>query len=279
MTTQPDQAPVLETRGLVVRFGGLTALSGVDLAVPKKGIVGLVGPNGAGKSTFFGVCSGLLRPTDGRVFLDGTDASRISPQRRARLGLARTFQQPEIFFGLTVREHLVLAYRSSRAPRRLWLDMLSVRDLRSAEAHERARVDYLLRLLLLEDIASEHVDTLPLGMMRRVELGRALACDPKILLLDEPLSGLDASETAQLADALHSTAADEGIALLLVEHDVATVLRICSEIYVLDFGRLIAHGTPDDIRSSPAVKAAYLGDDTGSELSLAQAAAPVVSAG
>jgi branched-chain amino acid transport system ATP-binding protein len=255
-----DTTPVLEAREVVVRFGGLTALAGVDVKVPPGQLVGLVGPNGAGKSTLFGVCSGLIAPQSGEVFLDGQNVTDATPQDRARRGLARTFQQPEMFMGMTVRQHLTLAYRVRTSRSRLWKDMFTAGGWRKPSRDETNRVEMLLDMLSLKSVADAVVDTLPLGTTRLVEVGRALACGPKVVLLDEPLSGLDASEASRLAAALHRTVADEGTSLLLVEHDVAMVLSLCSNIFVLDFGQLIATGTPDFIRNDAAVKAAYLGD-------------------
>ncbi|MBO0730821.1 MAG: ABC transporter ATP-binding protein [Acidimicrobiaceae bacterium] len=251
---------ILEARDVVVRFGGLTALDDVSIEVPPASLIGLVGPNGAGKSTLFGVCSGLLRPNQGRVHLDGTDVTGASPQSRARLGMGRTFQQPEMYMGLTVRQHLVLAHRVRAERTRLWRDMFTGGGFRKPNSEETDRVDHLLSLLSLTKLADAQVNTLPLGTTRLVEVGRALASSPRVVMLDEPLSGLDANEARRLADALSRTVQDESISLLLVEHDVAMVLSLCSHIYVLDFGHLIAEGTPDDVRNNPAVKAAYLGD-------------------
>ena len=251
---------VLSAHDVTVRFGGLAACAGVSVDVRKAEFVGLVGPNGAGKSTLFSVLSGLRRPNEGRVELGGVDVTRLSPQRRARQGLARTFQQPELFMGLTVREHLVLAYRSLHTPRRLWLDMLAAGSLRRGDAAERQRVDSLIEALLLGDVQDRVADTLPLGTSRLLEAGRALATAPSVLLLDEPLSGLDANEARQLATTLRTICREEDVAMLLVEHDVATVMDLCSTIYVLDFGALISAGTPDQIRADERVRAAYLGD-------------------
>jgi ABC-type branched-subunit amino acid transport system ATPase component len=236
------------------------ALGGVDVTVPSGALVGLVGPNGAGKSTLFGVCSGLLRPGRGQVFLSGEDVTEATPQSRARLGLARTFQQPEMFMSMTVREHLTLAYRVHRNRARLWKDMFTAASVRRPEAAETERVGFLLEILSLKEVAHAVVDTLPLGTTRLVEVGRALASGPKVVLLDEPLSGLDAKEADRLAVALRRTVEDEGTSLLLVEHDVAMVLSLSSHIYVLDFGQLIAQGPPDTVRNDAAVKAAYLGN-------------------
>lgn len=257
----PVAPPALEVSGVRVRYGGLMALDGVDLQVAEASLTGLVGPNGAGKSTLFGVCSGLTKPNDGQVLLRGREVTSASPQARARLGLARTFQQPELFMGLTVRQHLILAYRAARVRRRLLTDMFTAGSLRRPSAAEVERVGSLLALLSLTAVADRVVDVLPLGATRLVEVGRALAAGPSVLLLDEPLSGLDASESAHLSDALVRVVREERISLLLVEHDVATVLRLCGHIYVLDFGTVIAEGDAAAIRHDPAVKAAYLGDN------------------
>jgi ABC-type branched-subunit amino acid transport system ATPase component len=261
-TTNPAESSqlVFEARDVVVRFGGLTALSSVSVSVPPASLIGLVGPNGAGKSTLFAVCSGLLKPDAGRVILRGEDVTRSSPQDRARRGLARTFQQPELFMGLTTRQHLVLAYRSRHSRARLWRDMFTGASLRKPSADETERVDSLLELLSLTQVADAQVDGLPLGTTRLVEVGRALATSPSVVLLDEPSAGLDHRETAQLSDALSRTVANERISMLLVEHDVAMVLGLSSHVFVLDFGELLAQGPPEVIRNDPKVKAAYLGD-------------------
>jgi branched-chain amino acid transport system ATP-binding protein len=253
--------PLLRARDISVNFGGLMALSAVEVDVAPGTIVGLVGPNGAGKSTLFGVLSGLLRPNSGRVFLAGEDITRASPQARARRGLARTFQQPELFTGLTVREHLVLAHRVRHSRSRLWRDMFSAASLRRPDKVELERVDALLELLSLTTFAGELADGLPLGTSRLVEVGRALALVPALILLDEPLAGLDAHETERLAAAMLRTVEEEKVSLLLVEHDVGMVLGLSSYVYVLDFGSLIAQGTPQEIQVDPAVRAAYLGDE------------------
>ena len=265
VTTLDGAAPVIEARNITVRFGGLVAVSEVSLSVPPATIVGLVGPNGAGKTTLFNVFSGLLRPQEGDVFLGGRKITNAAPSKRARLGLARTFQQLELFMGLTVREHVVLGYRVRNQRRRLWSDLVTAGSLHSESAEERARVDHLLDLLDLRSVANTGASVLPLGTARRVEVARALATGPSIVLLDEPSSGLDGRETAQLGSALRTVADQERIALLLVEHDVAMVLGLSSEVAVLDFGVRIAYGTPDEIRDDPAVRAAYLGDDEAVE--------------
>ena len=262
-TTTERSSAALATTGVTVRFGGLTALSDVTIDVPPGTIVGLVGPNGAGKSTLFGVMSGLLRPARGRVFIAGRDVTTLKPQIRARLGLARTFQHPELFMGLTVREHLVLAHRAHFERHRCWSDFFSVRALFPPAELETEQVDALLELLGLTAIAKTQVSVLPLGLARLVEVGRALATQPRVVLLDEPLSGLDVRATEKLTAAFERVVANsaDGLSLLMVEHDVASVLALSSRIFVLNFGELIAAGTPDEVRSDPAVREAYLGDE------------------
>jgi len=258
-TADGPAGPVLEARRIVVRFGGLVALSDVSLAVPRGGIVGLVGPNGAGKTTLFGVLSGILAPSSGTVLLQGVDVSRASARVRARSGLARTFQRTELFDDLTVRDHLVLAHRARHRPPRLWADVLGI-QARDA-APERQRIDGLLGALGLMEVADRPARSLPLGTGRLVEVGRALATDPSVILLDEPSSGLDVHETEQLAAALVRARDERGVALVLVEHDLDLVLGMSDVVHVLDFGRMIAAGPPDVVRADPLVRAAYIGDE------------------
>jgi ABC-type branched-subunit amino acid transport system ATPase component len=257
-----DTEPALVASGVTVRFGGLMALADVSMDVAPGSIAGLVGPNGAGKSTLLGVLSGLQRPNGGRVSLLGEDVTHTSARARARRGLARTFQQPELFLGLTVREHLVLAYRARVACRRLWRDMCDPRSLLPPPAAENERVDGLLELLRLTRVAKAPVAALPLGLARLVEVGRALASDPHVLLLDEPLSGLDIRASENLLDVFRQIVDESGhsLSLVIVEHDVAAVLSLSDTVFVLDFGERIAAGTPEQIRNDPAVQAAYLGD-------------------
>lgn len=262
MTTEAGAAaPALEVREVVVHFGGVVALDKVSLAVPTGSIVGLIGPNGAGKSTLFSVCSGLRRPTSGRVLMAGVDVTGASPQARSRRGLARTFQRPEIFFTMTVREHLEFAYRARVAPRRMLTDLLLFPSRWRRDPNETARVDELLDALSLDAVQHRRAATLPLGQQRCLEVGRALAGNPSLLLLDEPSSGLDVNETEQLGQVLRSSVEREGIALLLVEHDLDLVLGLSEHVFVIDFGVRIFDGTPAETRSSAVVQAAYLGKE------------------
>jgi ABC-type branched-subunit amino acid transport system ATPase component len=263
VTDEDDSGLALAATGVTVRFGGLNALTDVSIEVAPGSIVGLVGPNGAGKSTLLGVLSGLLRPNAGRVWLRGEDVTDASARSRATRGLARTFQQPEVFFGLTVREHLVVAHRARVAPHRLWRDMLDPRSTFSSSTAENERVDGLLELLKLTRVAKAPVAALPLGVLRLVEVARALASDPHVLLLDEPLSGLDMPTSENLLSVFRLIVeqADHPVSLMIVEHDVAAVLALSDTVFVLDFGERIAVGSPEEIRNDPAVRSAYLGDE------------------
>ncbi len=251
--------PALTASGISVRFGGLKALQQVDLEVPAGVVVGLLGPNGAGKSTLLGVLSGDVSNQEGEVHLAGRRISGLTPQARVHRGLARTFQHPELFGELTVREHLMLAHRLNDRPSRAWSDPLTGRYLRSEPATDAAVAD-VLDILDLNRVADTAVAGLPLGVCRLVEIGRAIATGPQVILLDEPFSGLNAGESGVLSDALTRIVTGRGISMLLVEHDVDIVFGLSTRVYVLDFGELIAHGTPEEIRANQAVRSAYLGE-------------------
>jgi len=233
---------LLEVREVSVRFGGVSALDKLSLEVPAGEVTGLIGPNGAGKTTCFNVITGLQSPDRGRVFLDGADVTRARPYKRARLGIGRTFQRLETFRTLTARENVQLGAEISGRAR--GGAGLSVADI--------------IEQVGIADVADECVETLPTGTQRLVELGRALATSPRIVLLDEPSSGLDDDETTRLG-ALLARLATGGLGVLLVEHDMRFVMSTCRTINVLDFGQVIATGTPDAIQQNRAVRAAYLG--------------------
>ncbi len=260
-TSVHNPKSLLSAENLRVQFGGVTALTGVDFSVHKEGIIGLVGPNGSGKSTLFAVLSGLLRPNEGTVSFNSVDVTGKAAQSRARMGLARSFQHPELFRDLTVRQHLVLSHRVRFCRRRLWTDYLSGRAWRNPTDDEQAVVDNLLELLGVQDIADSSVLGLPLGTCRLVEVGRALATSPSLILLDEPFSGLDPIESERLASSIMNARTREGVAFAVVEHDVEMILSLSDEVVVLNVGRVIARGTPDEVRSNPEVQSAYLGDE------------------
>ncbi|MCU1457627.1 MAG: transporter related [Actinomycetia bacterium] len=252
-----QQSPLLDANEITKRFSGITALDSVNLDVAEHEIVGLIGPNGAGKTTFFNCLLGMLRPDDGEVLFNGQDITKLPVYKRARLGFGRTFQRIELFSGLTVREHLLIAERVRRGDGRLWKDFLNLAKTRPEES---AAAEATLELLELTDVADAPVESLSLGKGRLVELGRALMTEPKLLLLDEPSSGLDQVETRALTDVLRVVNRQRGTAILLVEHDVEMVQSVAQRLYVLDFGVLIASGLTDEVLADKAVRAAYIGD-------------------
>jgi branched-chain amino acid transport system ATP-binding protein len=248
---------VLEATGVSKRFAGIVALDDVSLQVEAGERVGLIGPNGAGKTTFFNCVLGILRADAGQVLLEGRDVGGLPVHARALLGIGRTFQRIELFAESTVREHLLIAERTRRGDGRLWKDLLGRGRPRPDEI---ARCDEVLELLGLGDMADEPIERLSLGKGRLVEVGRALMTDPKLLLLDEPSSGLDRNETADLAHTLQDVQAAHGFAILLVEHDVELVSSFTERSYVLDFGCLIASGPTAAVMASDEVRTAYFGD-------------------
>lgn len=249
----------LEVKGLVVRFGGLVAVDQVDLEVPLGRVTGLIGPNGAGKTTLFNASSGLVRPAEGTVRLNSQDLTRVRPGGRARAGMGRTFQDMRLFDSLTVRENVALGREGAYAGR----NPLSHLASRAAASREvRRATDEAIDLCGLNDLAGTPVHGLSTGQRRLVDLARCLAGAHRILLLDEPSSGLDVAETTRLGEVVQRVVRERGIGVLLVEHDLPLVLDLCSDIYVVDFGRLIFHGSPAEVTESPIVRAAYLGDDS-----------------
>jgi ABC-type branched-subunit amino acid transport system ATPase component/branched-subunit amino acid ABC-type transport system permease component len=247
----------LEVDHLAVRFGGLVAVDDVTLTAPVGRVTGLTGPNGAGKTTTFNACSGLVRPGGGSISVDATDVSRRPPSSRARLGLGRTFQKIELFDSLTVRENVALGVEGPQAGAHP-LRQLIARP--SEVGGARAAVAEALELCDLADLAHVPVSALSTGKRRLVELARCLAGPYRILLLDEPSSGLDRHETTHFGDLIKRVVADRGVGVLLVEHDMSLLFDVCSHIYVLDFGELIFEGSPNEVAASPVVRAAYLGD-------------------
>ncbi len=243
--------PLLQAEDVQVRFGGLVALDGAHLEVNEGAIAGLIGPNGAGKTTMFNVICGFQDMVRGRVELEGRSITKIKPHRRARLGIARTFQRLEIFGSLSVYENVLMAAETRRRASK-------------QKFNPRKAARSILETLGLERVAEVRADAMPTGLARTVELGRALATKPKVLLLDEPSSGLGHAESDAFAELLLRLRG-EGLGILLVEHDVDLVMKVCDQIYVLDFGRPIADGTPAEVQAHPAVQAAYLGTAEGAE--------------
>jgi ABC-type branched-subunit amino acid transport system ATPase component len=248
----------LETRSLTVRYGGVVANDDVTISVPPGSITGLIGPNGAGKTTLLDAVTGFA-PSSGEVKLDGAALDGLAPHRRARCGLARTWQSLELFDELTVRENVQVA-ATRLTVRSMIGDIVWPRRRRASDDHDGA-----LALLGLETVADERPTSLSLGHQKLVGVARALASSPSCLLLDEPAAGLDTSESAELGRRLDAIAW-RGTTVLLVDHDMDLVLDVCTHIYVLDFGRLIASGSPAEIREDERVIAAYLGTSADAEV-------------
>ncbi|MET7769312.1 ABC transporter ATP-binding protein [Nocardia sp. NPDC005366] len=235
-------ASLLEVDDVTVVFGGNRALDGAGLRAERGHVTGLIGPNGAGKSTLFDVIGGLRKPTTGRVAIGGVDVTKHGPARRAKHGLARTFQRLELFGRLSVRDNLLVAA-----------------ELGPERRHASRIADEIIDRLDLHHIADASADALPTGTGRLVEVGRAIAARPSLILLDEPAAGQDHTETERFGELLRSLA-DEGAAVLLVEHDMGLVMNVCDQVFVLDLGKMIASGPPEVIRNDETVLAAYLGD-------------------
>lgn len=251
--TASDGRPLLQVQGMTKHFGGLAALAGIDLELKKGGIHGLVGPNGSGKTTLFNAITGTCHLSSGTVRYRGQDITNWPPHRVARIGIARTFQNVRLFKRLTVADN-VLGAQTSLKEVRPWQRLIPS----SAERDRRERVGALLALVGLGHRQGDLAGELPLGAQRRLELARALAREPDLLLLDEPAGGMTPQETERMAE-LIARVAEEGPTVLLIEHKTGMVMGLCRRLTVLNFGRKIAEGTPKAIRSDPAVQEAYLG--------------------
>ncbi|KRA38062.1 MULTISPECIES: ABC transporter ATP-binding protein [unclassified Nocardioides] len=239
---------LLEVDDVIVRFGGVTAVNHASFTAEPGRITGLIGPNGAGKTTCFNVITGLQKPTSGRVRYRDRDVTGWPVHKRAGHGIGRTFQRLEAFGSLTVRDNVRVARDIHGGPL-AWV---------RASGRSSLEIDVLLDRVGIAEYADERADSIPTGTARLLELARALACDPRLLLLDEPSSGLDETETDAFG-ALLRDLASEGVAILMVEHDMDLVMSVCEEIHVLDFGQIISSGTPAEIRDDSAVQRAYLG--------------------
>lgn len=255
-----DREPILEARHLGIDFGGLRAVDDFNLTIGRTEIAGLIGPNGAGKTTIFNLLTKVYQPTRGTFLLDGRDTHGMTTSQINRAGIARTFQNIRLFDNLTVEDNVKVAMHNSmkysmfggilRLPR-YWKE--------EKKAHERALE--LLSIFDMADMADFKASSLPYGAQRRLEIVRALATEPSLLLLDEPAAGMNPSETAELMNNIRKIRDTFGIAIMLIEHDMNLVMGVCEGIAVLNFGKIIAKGTPEEIQSNPAVIEAYLGTD------------------
>ncbi|MEV0931554.1 ABC transporter ATP-binding protein [Streptomyces phaeochromogenes] len=255
----PPAPPALQATNIGVRFGGIQALDDVSLTLRPGEICGLIGPNGAGKTTLFDVLSGIRRPDEGRVRLDGTDVTRRSPVWRARHGMRRTFQRQQLFGQLTVADNLVVAQEWRGGGGGLAADLLASPTRRTYERDRRARAATVLRACGLDDLGGTYAGALPVGRARMVELARAVADPPRVLLLDEPASGMTADERRHLSSVIRRLSEEEGCAVLLVEHNVAFVMELSARVVVLDLGHVLAEGTPAEVHADRRVRDAYLG--------------------
>ena len=250
---------LLEAKDVTIRFGGLTAVADFNLAIAPHELVGLIGPNGAGKTTIFNIITGVYQPTEGDVFIDGKPARGLKPFEITALGVARTFQNIRLFKDLTVLDnvkiggHIHYKYSGTSA-------VLHTNAFHRAEEQAETDAIELLRIFNLEGRAKHYARNLPYGDQRRLEIARALAARPNLLLLDEPAAGLNTGETFELMEKIHEIRDRFNLTILLIEHNMELVMGICERIVVLSFGKTIAQGTPEAIRTNPVVIEAYLGE-------------------
>ncbi len=252
-------APLLQLDEVTIRFGGLTAVSSVSLQIGEGELVGLIGPNGAGKTTAFNLITGVYQPTGGVISFAGKNTASLKPHRLARLGIARTFQNIRLFASMSVFDNVrtaVQLHRPHGVRNALWRG----KGFRDGEAAVARQVMELLEIFHLGKFRDEPAKSLPYGEQRRLEIVRALATQPKLLLLDEPAAGMNPTEKAELTKLIRFVKEKFKISVLLVEHDMQVVMGICERIVVLDYGVKIAEGAPEEIRKNPAVIAAYLGE-------------------
>ncbi len=249
---------MLEVRGLVCHFGGVRAVDGVDFTIPERGVHAIIGPNGAGKTTLFNLVTGVLRPTAGEILFHGENVAGRPPEALARLGISRTFQNLRVFFNMTVLEN-VLVGRHLHLYRGALGALFRTPRFRRSEAAARDFAEHLLARVGLADWRHRPADSLPYGALKRLEIARALAAEPRLLLLDEPAAGCNEAETREIAELIAAVEAEDGVTVVLVEHDMQLVMNVCDHIIVLDHGRKLAEGTAREIREDPRVIEAYLG--------------------
>jgi branched-chain amino acid transport system ATP-binding protein len=254
---------VLAVEDIGIAFGGLIAVDGVTFAVEPSEIFAVIGPNGAGKTTLFNIISGLYAPHNGRILLAGEDVTNLPPHELARRGLSRTFQNLQIFFRMSVIENVMVG-RHLHEKRNVLTHFFTLPSVHAQNRDTHTKAAELLALVGLADVADRPAGSLPYGALKRLEIARALATEPKVLLLDEPAAGCNPTETEAI-DAVIKAIAAQGVTVILVEHDMRMVMRISSRIHVLDRGRTLAEGSAQAIRSNPAVIAAYLGGQRGQE--------------
>jgi branched-chain amino acid transport system ATP-binding protein len=254
----PHPSVILNVEGLEKRFGGITALTDYSVKIRRGELVGLIGPNGAGKTTVFNLLSGVLKPTGGRIYFNNRDITRLRPDQNTALGIARTFQNIRLFKELSVLDNIKVAFHM-RLGRDLWKTLFHTLQYRQAEIEMRQRSYEIMELFDLVSVKDIPAKNLPYGIQRRVEIARAMATLPKLLLLDEPSAGLNPNETEELVKILQNIHRENDLTIFLVEHDMKLIMAVCQKIQVLDRGRMLAMGAPDDVRHDLRVIEAYLG--------------------
>ena len=255
---------LLEVKGLTKNFGGLSAVSNVSLKAEKGELIGLIGPNGAGKTTFFNLLTGVYVPTEGTIELETENGKTllngIAPNKITELGLARTFQNIRLFKDLTVLENVMVAMHAHKG-NSLFSSLFRTKAYYETEKMMKEEALELLKIFNLESFAQDKAKNLAYGQQRELEIVRALAKKPKILFLDEPAAGMNPQETANLTKLIAQIQEQFGLTVVLIEHDMSLVMEICQRLYVLEYGRLLAHGTPEEIKKNPDVIRAYLGGE------------------
>lgn len=253
-------APVLKAQHLGIQFGGLKAVDDFNMEIGESELVGLIGPNGAGKTTVFNMLTGVYKPTEGNIILDGKDITGQNPELISKSGIARTFQNIRLFNDMTVLDNVKVGLHN-QIRYNMWTGILRLPAYKEKEHEMNREAMKLLKIFDLDKEADYKASQLPYGKQRKLEIARALATNPKLLLLDEPAAGMNPNETEELMHTIHSVRDQFGVAILLIEHDMNFVMGICEEITVLDYGRVIARGDGKAIRNNPKVIAAYLGGD------------------
>ena len=256
--------PLLSVAGITLRFGGIQALAGVDFTIYAGEICAIIGPNGAGKTSMLNVLNGAYQPSEGTITFKGRERRRMRPRDAALEGMARTFQNVALFRGMSTLDN-VMAGRNLKMHSNFVACLLPAGPSQAEEARHRAAADEVIRFLEIEEIRNVPVGRLPYGLQKRVELARALAAEPDLLLLDEPMAGMNAGEKAEMCRFILETKARFGTTMALIEHDMSVVMELSDHIVVLDYGRKIADGTPEEVRNDQAVIDAYLGVETGDD--------------